>query len=89
MAKKKLLIAIVCGVIAVIVVAASFSNSKPKLERGSTGHTHVYSEKATAQATCSATGEKTFTWKCGDSYTEAIDKLGHDFKNGVCINQLQ
>ncbi|MCM1289740.1 MAG: hypothetical protein NC132_04440 [Corallococcus sp.] len=43
------------------------------------GHTHEYAEKITKEATCYSVGEKTFTCSCGDSYTQAIDKLEHSF----------
>lgn len=42
-------------------------------------HTHSYSEAITTQATCDEEGVKTFTCTCGDSYTEAIKAIGHDY----------
>ena len=47
-----------------------------------TGHSHV--ESITTEATCTTAGLKTFTCSCGDSYTEEIAALGHDFVDGVC-----
>lgn len=46
---------------------------------GACGHKHEYTEQITKQATCTSVGEKTFTCSCGDSYTQAIDKLDHNF----------
>ncbi len=40
-------------------------------------HVHQYSEEITKAPTCTEAGTKTFTCSCGDSYTEAIDKLSH------------
>ena len=40
---------------------------------------HSYKETITEEATCEEAGLKTFTCSvCGDTYTEAIDALGHD-----------
>ena len=47
-----------------------------------TGHSHI--ESITTAATCTTAGLKTFTCSCGDSYTEEIAALGHDFVDGVC-----
>ena len=40
-------------------------------------HVHQYTDEITTAPTCSAAGEKTFTCSCGDSYTEAVEKLPH------------
>ena len=40
-------------------------------------HTHSYTSKITKQPTCTATGVRTFTCSCGDSYTETIPATGH------------
>lgn len=40
-------------------------------------HKHSYSSKVTKAATCTAEGVKTFTCKCGSTYTEAIKAKGH------------
>ncbi len=50
----------------------------PKLE-----HKHSYSSKVTKEATCTAEGEKTFSCKCGHSYTEKIAKLKHKYTSEV------
>ena len=42
-------------------------------------HTHRYSEKITKPATCTADGVKTFTCRCGDSYTEVIPAIEHEY----------
>jgi hypothetical protein len=44
----------------------------------SLGHTHNYSSEVTTAPTCVAEGVKTFTCRCGDTYTEAVASLGHD-----------
>ncbi len=48
---------------------------------GNDGHAHNYSAEVTKAATCTAKGVKTFTCSCGDSYTEEIPALGHDYKS--------
>jgi len=44
---------------------------------------HTYSEKVTAQATCTEKGTKTFTCDCGENYTEEIAALGHNYSSAV------
>ncbi len=55
-----------------------------KLIDDATGHTHTYVESITTPATCTEPGVKTFTCECGESYTEAIEALGHDYVDGIC-----
>ncbi len=43
-------------------------------------HTHEYTSSVTTKATCTTEGVRTYTCTCGDSYTEAIDVLGHNYK---------
>lgn len=43
-------------------------------------HTHTYTLTVTKEATCWREGEKTYTCTCGDSYTEAIAKLDHEYR---------
>ncbi len=46
----------------------------------SSNHIHSYSEEVTKEATCEEEGELTYTCsECGDSYTEAIPALGHNY----------
>ncbi len=40
-------------------------------------HEHHYSSSVTKQPTCTATGVKTFTCSCGESYTESVPAKGH------------
>lgn len=46
-------------------------------------HTHSYSGSITTAASCETEGTMTYTCSCGDSYTERIAKLGHDYKSIV------
>lgn len=43
-------------------------------------HTHNYTENITKEPTCTENGEKTLTCTCGDSKTETIRALGHDYQ---------
>lgn len=43
-------------------------------------HTHIYTSTVTKEATCWREGEKTYTCTCGESYTEAIAKLDHEYR---------
>lgn len=42
-------------------------------------HNHSYTNRVTKQPTCQETGVKTYTCSCGDSYTEAIPKMDHNY----------
>lgn len=46
-------------------------------------HKHNYSSKITTQPTCTADGIKTYTCSCGDSYTETIPAIGHNYVSEV------
>ena len=48
----------------------------PKLEE----HKHSYTSTVTKEPTCWREGETTYTCTCGDSYTEAIAKLEHEYR---------
>jgi hypothetical protein len=41
-----------------------------------TSHEHTYTAKVTKAATCTTAGTKTYTCKCGESYTETIPATG-------------
>ena len=55
-----------------------------RLNEAEPEHTHSYAEEITADATCTAEGVKTYICECGDSYTEAIPVLAHNYENGEC-----
>ncbi len=42
-------------------------------------HVHTYKPTVTVNATCTADGIRTYICECGDSYTESIPALGHDY----------
>ena len=46
-----------------------------------TDHTHSYTDTITKEATCTLEGEKTFTCKCGDTYTEPMTATGHNYED--------
>lgn len=51
-------------------------------------HEHSYDDGVvTTEPGCETEGVKTFTCEgCGDSYTEAIDPIGHAYADGTCGN---
>ncbi|MBP5289301.1 MAG: hypothetical protein J6Z79_05450 [Clostridia bacterium] len=51
---------------------------------GENGHTHVYVQTVTRNATCTEQGVATFTCECGNSYTRPIPALGHSWKDATC-----
>lgn len=61
----------------------SIDGSNPALESATIHynpddtHTHSYTSAITKQPTCTADGVKTFTCKCGDTYTESIPAIDH------------
>ncbi len=50
-------------------------------------HTHSYSSSVTKQATCTETGERTYTCSCGNSYTESIAAAGHDYEANFTVDK--
>ncbi|MBQ5970595.1 MAG: hypothetical protein IJL52_10890 [Clostridia bacterium] len=50
---------------------------------------HSYTGKVTTAATCTTDGVKTFTCRCGKSYTEKINKLGHSYGAWTKLNDTQ
>ncbi len=51
----------------------------------STEHEHIYSrQKIIESATCKKDGLKILYCACGDSISQVISKLGHDYENGIC-----
>lgn len=44
-------------------------------------HTHSYTSKVTAEATCTSNGTITYTCSCGHSYTESTSALGHNYQD--------
>lgn len=74
-----------------IEASLGISSSAPAASDGQTSkpapaapkHEHSYQEEVTKEATCTETGEKTFTCDCGDSYTEEIAALGHEYTDTV------
>ena len=42
-------------------------------------HIHSYESRVTKEATCTESGTKTYICLCGDSYTEQLAALGHEF----------
>ncbi len=49
-------------------------------------HTHSYTSTITKQPTCTEPGVQTYICKCGETYTEVIPALGHDFSNEWTID---
>lgn len=43
-------------------------------------HEHAYTESVSKEATCTETGEKTFTCECGETYIENIEATGHNYE---------
>ena len=49
-----------------------------------TPHEHTYTSAVTKEPTCTQEGEMTYTCTCGDSYTEPIAMIPHNYVDGVC-----
>ena len=51
----------------------------------SCSHEHKFGEWVTVtEATCTEGGVRERTCRCGEREAEAVDALGHDYRNGVC-----
>ena len=48
-------------------------------------HTHKYTVSSVVDATCTEAGVTTYTCDCGESYTEAIEALGHAWVDATCL----
>lgn len=42
-------------------------------------HEHSYTESISKEVTCTEAGEKTFACDCGDTYTETMEAMGHNY----------
>lgn len=62
------------------------AESTPKPTEAPVTHTHSYTSVVTRQATCTVAGEKTYTCSCGDSYTENLGTVAHDYS--VPVTQI-
>ena len=49
-------------------------------------HTHDYTEEVITAPTCTEAGLAKYACSCGDSYEEALDSLGHRYRDGECLN---
>lgn len=50
-------------------------------------HIHSYTSSITTEATCTKDGVMTYTCECGDSYTEEIPALGHDYETEYTVDK--
>ena len=53
------------------------------LDKLAESHKHSYTASITKKATCTENGIKTFACSCGHSYTEGIEKTGHNYTSSV------
>ena len=63
-----------------IAIGAGPGSSPEPTDSPEPVHTHSYSGSETSPASCEGTGVMTWTCSCGDSYTETIPALGHDWQ---------
>ncbi len=73
-------------ILAVSILLVGCGNAQESNNNTEPSHEHSYTESITKEATCTETGEKTFTCECGDSYTEAIQATGHIYSEYVSNN---
>ena len=66
-----------------MTISDTYTETIPKLPEEE--HEHNYTCTITREATCTQTGIKTYTCKCGDSYTETIPKLNHKYTSSVTV----
>ena len=50
-------------------------------------HEHKYTLKVTKESTCTEVGVETFTCECGDSYTESIEMIEHDYSKETVVKE--
>ncbi len=84
---KKIFLAFILLVMCALLIACSTSNDLQKDESNNRdGHTHSYQKEETAP-TCSKKGKIVYTCSCGDTYTETIPALKHDFEKVSVIRR--
>ena len=47
-------------------------------------HKHIYQNRIVVQPTCEEEGLMLYSCECGDSYTEIMDMVDHQYKDGYC-----
>lgn len=50
-------------------------------------HTHNYTEEIVTSATCVEDGEIRYSCVCGDAYTEIVERLGHEWDDGIITKE--
>ncbi len=79
MKKRKILLVIALVLASALLLVCCGEKEPEKCE-------HTYEEAITTEASCTVAGLKTFTCsQCGDSYTEEIAALGHNYVKGVAV----
>lgn len=48
-------------------------------------HKHIYQKRIVVQPTCEEEGLMHYSCECGDGYTEIIDMVDHQYRDGYCI----
>ncbi len=50
-------------------------------------HTHNYAEETVTPATCVEDGEIRYSCICGDTYTEMVERFGHEWNDGIVTKE--
>ncbi len=61
-----------------------FENLKDYKDSSSLTHYHKHNVTASKEATCTENGQKTYTCACGDTYTDTITAIGHNYTEATC-----
>ena len=64
---------------------APLSNDMSVYAKFISNHNHEYTETITKKPTCTESGFKTLVCSCGESYTENLSALGHNYDNWINI----
>ncbi len=84
--KRSYILAAVCIIFSMLLSFSAFAEGEHDTPVIPIHTRHSYSSKITKFASCTEAGEKTYTCRvCGNTYTEAINPLGHLF----CYNGNQ
>ncbi len=83
---KKRIVSIIFAVLMMLLAAPAIMGAVDSVDldgslnlifTADAAHKHKYTSKVTKKATCTKTGVRTYTCKCGDSYTKKIAATGH------------
>ena len=73
-------------ILALLMVLALVLGLAPAAALAEGGHTHNWKERSRTEPTCTQPGSVTYVCSCGETKTEPIPALGHDWNEGKIVD---